>query len=100
MTWVLRRDVGARLAGRRDAARAALLEQALGLARPVGVVRVHREEDPAALDEALVALGFVLRYAHADERADDATDGAADAGTGQGRHDRTRRDERAEVGDG
>ena len=61
---------------------------------------MDRNQDAAVFDAAFVTLGFILRNAHADQRADEAARRAADTEPGQRAHDRTRRDERSKAGDG
>ncbi len=47
----------------------------------------------ALVDHALIALGFVFRYPHPDERSSDSTNRSANSSATQRHHDRSRGDE-------
>ena len=61
------------------------------------LVCVDRDERAAATDVRLVLARLILRDAEADERAREPADRRARGETGQGRHDRARRDEGSEA---
>src|SRR6187402_30409 len=58
---------------------------------------MHRDQDAAFAHLGVVALGFELGNAHADERADDAAGGRADRGAAERGHDRSGGDEGADA---
>src|SRR4029453_19044254 len=63
--------------GRRDFGGAGLLENRLGAVDLVGGIAVSGQEHAAILDPSLVPFRLVFGNPHADERADDAADGAS-----------------------
>ena len=65
-----------------------------------GVFGVDRDEEVARLDLALIAFGFDLGDAQADQPAGDATRSRTDGGTAQRGDNRTRGDERTDSGNG
>src|SRR6202011_3439837 len=93
------RVIGAGLAGRRDILRAGALEDVLGLLHPFGFVAMHGKQNPAFLNPAFVALGFVLRNSKSDKGANKTADSAAGAKSREHPHDGTGRNERAQAGD-
>src|SRR5579864_5717330 len=62
---------------------ARLLQDLLRALHPFGVVAVDRQQDSARLDAPFVALGFVFRNTHADQRADHSPDSPASTSAGQ-----------------
>jgi hypothetical protein len=87
-------------ARRCDIFAARLLEDLFSAVNLSRALAMNRDENAAVIEAALVALGFVLRDAHANERTDEATDGTADAEASERTHDRTCGDERTDTGDG
>ena len=67
------------LACRRDVLGSRALQNLLRLRHVLGGVAVNRQEDSAFLDATFIPLGLVFGNAHADERADQASDGSADS---------------------
>src|SRR5450631_4937452 len=65
------------------------LQDLLGFLRPLRMVRMNGQENPAIFDAAFVSLGFVLRDSHADQSTRKAAYRSTDAGTCKGRHNRT-----------
>src|ERR1035437_2631774 len=65
-----------------------------------GVLGVDRDEEVARLDLALIAFGFDLGDAQADQPAGDAARSRTDGGTAQSGDDRTRGDERTDSRNG
>src|ERR1035441_278061 len=64
------------------------LQDLLGFLRPLRIVRMNGQENPAIFDAAFVSLGFVLRDSHADQSTRKAAYRSTDAGTCKGRHNR------------
>src|ERR1022692_66709 len=81
------------LTGGRDVRGARFLEQVLGLLRLLRRIAVDREQDPSALEDPLVPLGFELRYSHSNQRPGHAAHRAPCARPRQSGHDGARRDE-------
>ena len=75
------------------------LEDLVGLLSLGIAVRPHGEKDAALLDALLVAARVVLGDTFRREGADESAGRRADPGTGEGRADDTRADNRADAGD-
>src|SRR5262245_55377932 len=76
------------------------LEDLLHLRPLLAVLSVNREQDATVLDLAFVALALVLGNAGANERACQSSDHCTGRRAAQCGHDRSRRDEGPESGDG
>src|SRR4029077_14312537 len=63
----------------------------------IAILGMNRDKDPTFLYFALIALGFVLRYAQTDQGASESADPGADRSAAQGRHDGTSGDEGAKA---
>src|SRR5262252_5179610 len=79
---------------------ASAFHEALGPIDLVGRFAVYRKQDSAFLHAGFVVLGFVVGKAEANKQARKSTNRAAHAGAREGRHDRSRSDERAESRNG
>src|SRR5271166_322416 len=84
---IRRLPVSARFSRRRHIGRPGAFEKILGLFCPAGIIAVDRKQNSPLFDAPLVALGFVLRNAHADERSRNSADRTTDADAGQSSHD-------------
>src|SRR5580700_12155827 len=65
------------------------LQDLLGFLRPLRIVRMNGQKNPAIFDAAFVSLGFVLRDSHADQSARKPTDRSADSRSSKSRHNRS-----------
>src|ERR1035441_5428726 len=88
------------LAGRRDVLCAGISEGFFGSGDLLGSIAVYGKKCAAILDRPLETLGLILRDSHADERADDAANRAADTETRERTHDGAGRDQRPNAGNG
>ena len=75
------------------------LENFLATLRPVMVIAVDGKKNSAMLYPPFVALGFILRYSHSNERADNSAQRTQRARSRQRSDNRSRRDERSDTGD-
>src|ERR1017187_7687588 len=77
-----------------------MLENILRLLDPLRVVAMNGNQNAALSDAPVRADRFIFGDPHTDEGSHESSDGASGAHTGQRRHDRYRRDERAEAWNG
>src|ERR1700674_2055092 len=65
------------------------LQDLLGFLRPLRIVRMNGQKNPAIFDAAFVSLGFVLRDSHADQSTRKPTYRSTDSGSSKGRNNRS-----------
>src|ERR1017187_3951649 len=77
-----------------------MLENILRLLDPLGVVAMNGNQNATLSDAPVIADRFIFGDTHTDEGSHESSDRASSTHTGQRRHDRCRRDERAEAWNG
>lgn len=88
------------LAGHADVTGFGAFEDVLGSGDVARILGVNRDEHIALTQLVLVATRLDFRNAQTDEAAGETADRGADGGAAESRHDRARRDERTDAGDG
>src|SRR5678816_4221885 len=89
--------VGLGLARGRNVLGASAFQDLFRFLRPLGIVRVNRQQNPAIFYSPFIPFGFVFWDSHSDQGSREAADCAPHACTGERRHNRSGSDERTKT---